>query len=138
MCCPGPITAESMFGPRGKISPWVVELLQRAREGKVSRFSSVRVRKIAGRTMARIGGVWFDTALSVRMDIHVVPRETPLERKVRDVAPGLRETLDLGPVVVVVSDDLNALCFEKTDMPVSNENVLHKLFVKLADKKGDG
>ncbi|KKM03845.1 hypothetical protein LCGC14_1770350 [marine sediment metagenome] len=118
----GPDRPEAMFTPDGKPAGWVAALLARARAGKLSKFSSVLVRKIAGRTFARIGGIWFDASLRSKAKIHLVRRASPAEDALRAAAGKLQACFALGRYVILAAGkhkavSLDALGIVKADDP---------------------
>jgi hypothetical protein len=100
---------EAMFiGP--KPSPWVAALIRAAREGKLSRFSSVRLQKVAGRPMVRIGGLWCDAELTGDDRVVLVHPQSAAGKALLTADPKLRELLELWPAAIVRVADGLAVC----------------------------
>ena len=126
-----PPSAEALFTTDRRIAAWVAELLRRAREGKLSKFSSVLVRKMAGRALARIGGVWFDVSIGERARIQLVQRGTAAERAVREAAGKLEACLDLPGCVVLAAGADQAVCLDTVGVSKADDPALRKVLAGL-------
>ena len=103
---------EPLFTSEARLTPWVLDLLKRAAGGKLSRFSSVVVRKVGKRKLARIGGVWFDTALTAKSKVTLIRRGSAAARAIRSADPDVKAALALGPVVVVAAGEMRAFTLD--------------------------
>jgi hypothetical protein len=92
---------EALVTSDGRLSEWALKLLARAREGKLSKFSSVAVKRAGGRTFARIAGVWLDTALTAEEEVCLIALGSPGAEAVLKARPGLKACFALGQCVVV-------------------------------------
>ncbi len=93
--------SEALFTPDAGVSPWVRKLLGKVRAGTLAQLSSVITRKVGTRTFARIGGVWFDTALTKTDRIRLVAQASPAAQALRDARPELKPCFALGAWVIV-------------------------------------
>jgi len=92
---------EALFTDEATPTAWVLDLLEKARAGRLSRFSSVVVRKVGKRTFARIGGIWFDTALTGSSRIALVKRGSPAATRLLAARADMKAWFQLGKSVVV-------------------------------------
>ena len=118
---------EGMATYDGYVTPWVLDLLVKARRGKLSKFSSVKVAKAGGRVFARIGGTWFDTSLTARMQVTVLKRGGAASATVLRSRGELKGMLALGPSVVIALDDTRAVCFASVGLDKADAEVLGRL-----------
>ena len=93
-------------------------MLRRAADGKLSRFSSVVVRKVGKRKLARIGGVWFDTALTAKSQVTLIRRGSAAARAIRSVGPDVKSAMGLGRVVILAAGETRA--FSLDDVGISD------------------
>lgn len=103
---------EALFTPQARLTPWPLALLQRAREGKLSRFSSVVVRKVGKRSFARIGGIWLDTALTKRSQVRLVCRDEAAADALLKARSDLKPCFALGLSVIVALDGRQAVSLD--------------------------
>jgi len=130
-----PSHAESLFTPAGHPAPWVLGLLRRAADGTLSAQSSVRVRGVAGRTLARIGGVWFDTALTKRS--RVVPlRWGSAAAAAVQATPAAGQWFALGWHVVVAAGEERAVCLTAAGLEDATAAPVKALVQALQDDDG--
>jgi len=102
-------TPEDPFNVRGQINPWLIALLKRAESGKLSKFSSVKVRKIGARKFAMICGVWFDTSLTTACGIHALIPNSAAHTAVLKADPQIAKYLAIGKYVIVRTHDNSAI-----------------------------
>jgi len=107
-----PVMPEAMFTSDGYVRAWVLDLLRRAREGKLSEFSSVLTRKTAGRLFARIGGIWLDTALTGKTKIHPILRRSSAEDALLAAGAHLKEILQADSYTIVAVDRTAGICLD--------------------------
>jgi hypothetical protein len=100
---------EDPFNANGRINQWLVDLLKRAESGKLSKFSSVKVRKIGTRKFAMVCGVWFDTSLTAACRIHALAPESAAHTAVLKADPQIAKYLAIGKYVIVRAHDNSAI-----------------------------
>ena len=125
---------ESLFTRDARVEPWVLELLRRAGEGKLSRFSSVRVKQAAGRRLARVGGIWFDTSLARGAAIYTIARTGEAADAVRKTSPKLKECFAFREPVILAVDDGLALCLDEVGLRRADDPDVRSLLAALAAK----
>ena len=118
---------EAMFTAHAQLKAWVLHLLGRARRGKLSKFSSVAVRKVGKRVFARIGGIWFDTALTAKSQVTLIRRDSPAARAFQSARPETKPALALGRSVILVIDETRAVSLDQIGITRSDSADLKKL-----------
>jgi len=126
---------ESLFTRDARVEPWVLALLRRAGEGKLSRFSSVRVKQAAGRRLARVGGIWFDTSLARGAAIYTIARTGEAADAVRKTSPKLKECFAFREPVILAVDDGLALCLDEVGLRRADDPDVRSLLAALAAKR---
>lgn len=118
---------EAMFTPQARPAPWVLALLGRVRDGKLTKFSSVVVREVGKRKLARIGGIWFDTALGGTSRITLIRRGSPAARALLSARPGMKQAMTLGPSVILAVDETRAVSLDRVGIGEADSAELKKL-----------
>ena len=126
-------SSERLFTEDGRIKPWVAALLRKAREGKLSAFSSVRVREVSGRKYARINGVWLDVNLTTDTRIVALAPDGPAARAILPRLAPNREWTELGPVVVSAIDPRYAVAVERMGLEDAKDARVQALLKALDD-----
>lgn len=125
---------EALFTFDGRLNAWVVDLLAAARNGTLSKFSSVVVRPGGGRTFARIGGVWFDTSLSPQATIALIAPRSSAAASLARQCPQAKPCFAVGPYVIVAAPDAKtALCLDPAGVVDAEDPFTRKIidaFVK--------
>jgi hypothetical protein len=123
---------ETPFTANGRIAEWIGDLLSRAATGKLSEFSSVRVKKTGSRTFARIYGIWFDTSLSGQCRILPVERGSAAHTELLHTDKTIEKCLALGRYVIVKADDSSAVYLNRDGISKADDKQLKKLIAALA------
>jgi hypothetical protein len=131
----GPGAAESLFDGEACVSPWVIDLLRRVAAGRLSRFSSVEVKRIGDRTFAKVGGVWFDTSLTDTAAVYVVARDSAAGRAVREAAPKLAECFGLEDPAVIAAGAKLAVGLDESGIFRRDDADVRRLVAALGGKK---
>ncbi len=126
------LAPESLYSVDGRIVPWVAELLAKARAGKLSRFSSVKVAKVGARKFARIAGVWFDLSLGELCKIRSVARGAAAEIVLRKSDSTLAKCFALGEYVIVRVDDRSAVCIDTVGITDADDPAIRKIIKSLS------
>jgi len=128
---------ESPFTTDGRIAKWVRQLLIKARAGKLSKFSSVRLAKAAGRTFARISGIWFDTSLTEICQIYAVARKSAAEAVLNKTGDKFRACLALGKHVIVKVDENSAICLNRDGISKTDNKKFKHLLQAIRKPQAD-
>lgn len=123
---------EDPFTAKGRINKWLIDLLDQAAAGKLSKFSSVRVEKIGSRTFARICGVWFDTSLTGRCQIHAVETDSAAHAALLNSSGAIKKCLALGRYVIVKADDTSAVYLNRDGISKADDKQFKKMIAALA------
>ena len=116
-----------------RVAKWLKELLVKAAAGKLSKFSSVRVEKIADRTFARVCGVWFDTSLTGQCRMHAVANDSAAHAALMN-ARSVKKCLALGRIVIIKADNNAAVYVNQDGISESNDKQLKTLIAALAKR----
>ena len=125
---------EALFTADARPAKWVIELLGEAREGKLSKFSSVRIRKVGRRVFARIGGIWFDTALSASSKVRLIARGSPAAAAVVTAEPSLKGCFALGRCVIVAVGAETAVCLDERGIAEAGDPALKTIIEALSKR----
>jgi len=123
---------EDPFNARGRINQWLIDLLRQAAAGKLSKFSSVRVKKIGPRTFAQVCGVWFDTSLTGGCRMYAVATDSGAHAALLKTDATLTKCLALGRYVIVKIDASSAVYLNHDGISQANDKQLKKLIAALA------
>ncbi|MDP6543623.1 MAG: VIT and VWA domain-containing protein [Phycisphaerae bacterium] len=125
---------EDPFNAKGRIKQWVIDLLRKAAAGKLSKFSSVRVKKIGSRTFARICGVWFDTSLTGGCQMHAVATDSGAHAALLKTDTTIEKCLALGRYVIVKTDDASAIYLNRDGISRADDKQLKQILASLAKR----
>ena len=118
---------EALFTARARLQPWVLRLLGRVKADKLSKFSSVVVRKVGKRVLARIGGIWFDTALTADSQVTLIRRGSPAARTLVSAWPGMKAALTLAQSVILAVGEKLVLSLDSVGISEADSPELKKL-----------
>jgi len=126
---------ETPFTASGRIAKWIGDLLNRAKTGRLSEFSSVRVEKVGSRAFARIYGIWLDTSLTEQCEILPVARGSAAHTELLNTAPALKECLSLGRYVIVRIDNTSAVYLNRGGISKTDDKQFKKMIESLAKRR---
>ena len=124
---------EAVFTATGQLAAWASDLLAAARDGKLSRFSSVKTAAAGGRRFARISGVWLNLSLSRKAKLYPVAARSPAGQAAVKAVPTIRECVELGPYVVVAVDDTAGMCLGPAGITDAKDKRAAGLFAALKE-----
>jgi hypothetical protein len=125
---------EEPFTTDGRIAKWLGDLLIKAGAGKLSKFSSVKIEKIGTRTLARVCGVWFDTALTGQCLIHTVARNSQAHAALVNTSGEIKKCLALGKYVIIRADKASAVYLNTNGISKADDKRIKKLTAALCKR----
>ena len=125
---------ESIFSRQATIEQWTAGLLEKARAGTLSEFSSARIADLPGRRMVRIGGIWFDATLTADARIYTVARTSPAGLAVKKALGQSDKCFSLiGPVIIPAGPGM-AVCLDRAGIRDEKDPDLKRLLAALKAK----
>ncbi|HOF17409.1 MAG TPA: VIT domain-containing protein [Phycisphaerae bacterium] len=121
------VEAEALFDLATRPMQWLAELLEKAREGKLSRYSSVRLAEAGGRQFASVGGIWIDTWLGASARVCTIVPDSPAAAALLQAAPQWKECFGLGSSVVVAVGGELGVCMGPFGAQEANDPVVIRI-----------
>jgi hypothetical protein len=116
-----PYWPETAFTLDSRIRPWMVALLADAQADALAGHSTIEVRQVGKRRLARIGGIWMDTSLDGHDVITPIPRHGSVATRILTGRDELRKAVGAGSHVILRLAPGCAVSFEPDAPPVAQE-----------------
>lgn len=128
------VTPEGLFTSEGNLRPWVLAVLAKAKDGKLSPFSSYATARIGERLFLQIGGYWLDTGLTAESRVYPVALQSPAAEQLAGKSKGAIAQCLERPYVVVAMDKAVAVCLAESGLSQADNPDVRRL-LELAGKK---